>query len=127
MELYEASAMDSVFPLFILLIFGVIVFNVIRGIAEWERNNDQPKSSVNAKITDKSERKNTHIHYNAGDISGAHGFHTSDHTFYYVTFNIENGQVTEFCVDKREFEALHEGDKGRLFFQGTRFLGFEKQ
>ena len=33
----------------------------------------------------------------------------------------------EFYVDGYEYGMLVEGDKGMLSFQGTRYLGFERQ
>ena len=48
-------------------------------------------------------------------------------TWYYATFEAESGDRMAFAVSGREYGLLAEGDKGRLTFQGTRFLGFEQQ
>lgn len=47
--------------------------------------------------------------------------------FYYVTFEVESGDRMELHVPGREYGQLAEGDKGKLSFQGTRYLGFERR
>ena len=47
--------------------------------------------------------------------------------FFYVTFEVESGDRMELSVVGSEFGLLVEGDKGRLTFQGTRYLGFERE
>ena len=63
---------------------------------------------------------------NAGDMSGAHGYDTSTFTSYYVTFQVESGDRMEFEVDGSDYGLLVQGDIGKLSFQGTRYLGFER-
>ena len=67
-----------------------------------------------------------HRHANAGDMTGAHGFHSTSSTSYYVTFQVESGDRMELSVTGREYGMLSEGDTGKLSFQGTRYLGFER-
>ena len=62
----------------------------------------------------------------AGDMSGAHGYDTSTFTSYYVTFQVESGDRMEFEVDGSDYGLLVQGDIGKLSFQGTRYLGFER-
>jgi hypothetical protein len=52
-----------------------------------------------------------------------HG-HTT--TTYYITFEVEGGSRMEFKVKGQEYGLLAEGDIGKLKFQGTRYLGFER-
>ena len=47
-------------------------------------------------------------------------------TFYYVTFQFESGDRTEFSLGGTQFGMLVEADIGMLTFQGTRYLGFER-
>ena len=61
-----------------------------------------------------------------GDMSGAHGYDTSTFTSYYVTFQVESGDRMEFEVDGSDYGLLVQGDIGKLSFQGTRYLGFER-
>ena len=67
-----------------------------------------------------------HHHANAGDATGAHGYHTSTSTSYYVTFQVESGDRMELHMSGSEYGLLIEGDRGNLTFQGTRYLGFER-
>ena len=55
-----------------------------------------------------------------------HSDHTAGHssTSYYVTFQVESGDRMELRVSGREYGLLAEGDRGRLTFQGTRYLSF---
>ena len=79
-----------------------------------------------AKVVTKRQNTTHHSHPAAGDASGAHGFHSTTSTSYYVTFEVESGDRIEFAVRGQDYGMLVEGDMGRLSFQGTRFLGFER-
>ena len=50
------------------------------------------------------------------------------HTFtsYYVTFQVESGDRMEFEISDTEYGMLAEGDSGKLTFQGTRYLNFQR-
>ena len=48
-------------------------------------------------------------------------------TWYYATFQVESGDRMEFAVDGMEYGMLAEGDMGKLSFQGTRYLSFERE
>ena len=76
-----------------------------------------------------AKRQNTTYHNqpNAGDTSGAHGYHTTSSTTYYVTFQVESGDRIEMSVSGSEYGKLTEGDEGKLTFQGTRYLQFNME
>lgn len=123
--MYSAGIMFSIVPIIIfvgfILVFGLIIFRVVQGAAQWNRNNHSPiltvDASVAAKRTDVS-----HHHHNHGDNM----HHTSTSTSYYVTFEFESGDRLELHVPSDEYGYLVEGDTGRLTFQGTRYKGFER-
>ena len=92
----------------------------------WHKNNQSPRLSVNATIVAKRESITHHSHANAGDLSGTHGYHSTSSTSYYVTFQVESGDRMELPVSGREYGMLAEGDIGKLTFQGTRYLSFER-
>lgn len=52
--------------------------------------------------------------------------HTTYSTSYFVTFQVESGDRMELHVAGHEYGMLIEGDRGKLTFQGTRYLGFER-
>lgn len=122
--------MFSVFPLMFCLVFILIItmfiVTAVRGISQWNKNNNSPRLTVDAVVVAKRTDISHHRHANAGDATGAHGYHTSTSTRYYVTFQVDSGDRMELGMNGNEFGLLLEGDKGKLTFQGTRYLGFER-
>lgn len=118
--------LDMIFPIMFLVVFCIIIASVVQGIATWHKNNNSPRLTVPAVVVAKRESVTQHQHPNAGDVSGAHGFTMTTSTTYYVTFQVESGDRMEFHVAGSEYGMLAEGDTGRLTFQGTRYLSFER-
>ena len=110
--------MSMLFPLMFLVVFGIILVNLFRGLKEWNRNNHSPRLTVEAQILS----KRTDIHRRSR--SSHHGSRTS--TTYFATFQFESGDRLELQLQGHEYGLLIEGDKGKLTFQGTRYLGFER-
>jgi len=108
------------FTLVFVLVIGMFVVTAVRGISQWNKNNHSPRLTVPAKVV--SKRANVSHHH--GGTNGHHHHHTS--TSYYVTFQVESGDRMELHVAGHEFGMLVEGDEGKLSFQGTRYLGFER-
>ena len=111
------------FEIMFFLIFGLAVamFMVmfVKGIGQWRKNNNSPRLTVEAVVAAKRT-----------DISHHHDANTHvDHhtTWYYVTFEVQSGDRMEFGVSGSEYGLLAEGDYGKLTFQGTRYLGFERE
>ena len=123
-EMFEL--INVMFPVMFIIVVGIIIFSLVQGIITWNKNNQSPRSTVSAVIIAKRENITHHQHANAGDASGAHGFHTTTNTMYYVTFQTESGDRMEFQVSGTEYGMFAEGDTGRLTFQGTRYLAFER-
>ena len=48
-------------------------------------------------------------------------------TSYYLTFEMESGDRIEFLVGEKEYGLLVEGNVGKLKFQGSRYLSFERE
>ena len=116
----------TLFFIIFFLVLGVIIVAAARSILMWHKNNNSPRLSVDAVIVTKRMNVSNHRHSNEGDITGEHGYFTSSSTFYYVTFQVESGDRMELSVSGQEYGLLAEGDQGRLTFQGTRFLCFER-
>ncbi|MBB6676552.1 DUF2500 domain-containing protein [Cohnella lubricantis] len=114
------KVMFTIVPIFFVIVIGLIVFSVVRSIGQWSRNNGQPVLNVHARIV--SKRTNvSHYHHDNDSI------HDSSHTTYYVTFEVESGDRMELKVSGTEFGMLAEEDIGSLQFQGTRYLGFQRE
>lgn len=116
---------EMIMPLFFIVIIGIIIFSFINGLTTWHKNNQSPRLTVWAKVVTKRVNVSHHDHPNAGDVTGAHGYHTVTDTRYYVTFEVESGDRMEFHVSGSQYGMLVEGDEGKLTFQGTRYLSFD--
>ncbi len=105
------------FTLMFVLVFGVIVVTLIRMIAQWGKDNASPRLTVEATVVTKRSASSRHrtqdnfSHYT---------------TSYYATFQVESGDRMELQLAGNQFGLLVEGDQGKLTFQGSRFLGFER-
>lgn len=107
---------NIMFTLMFCLILGMFIFTFIKGISQWNKNNHSPKLTVDATVVTKRNHVSHHHHNN----------HTTHSTSYYVTFQVKSGDRMEFHVSSSEYGMLVEGDYGKLTFQGTRYLGFER-
>ena len=104
------------------LVFGIILFTFIKGISQWNKNNNSPRLTVNAKVVTKTMNVSRHHHHHHNHMHS----HTSTSSTYYVTFEVESGDRMELIVPRSEYGLIVEGDQGKLTFQGTRFLNFER-
>ena len=121
------DAFGIVFGIVFLFIIGAFVVTIVKGIDTWNKNNQSPRLTVDATVVSKRTNVTHHNHPVAGDITGAHGFHTTYSTDYYVTFQVESGDRMEFSVSSSEYAMLADNDFGKLSFQGTRYLSFERR
>ena len=112
---------EIIFFIVFALVLGTFLFVIIKGISQWNKNNNSPRLTVNATVVTKRTSV-SHHHHDAG--SGMH--HMSTSTSYYVTFQVESGDRMELSLSGREYGELADGDSGKLTFQGTRYLGFER-
>lgn len=119
-DFFFGGGFEIIFFLMFFFVFGMIIFTFIRGIGEWNRNNHSPKLAVDATVVTKRNQV-SHHHNSSNDV-----MHTSHSTTYYVTFQVESGDRIELMVNGNEFGMLVEGDHGKLTFQGTRYIGFER-
>ena len=110
------------FTIVFVLVIGTFIVTAIKGIGQWNKNNNSPRLTVPATVVSKRTNVTRHHH---GGANGHHHQHTS--TTYYVTFQVESGDRMELHVAGHEYGMLVEGDNGSLTFQGTRYLGFERQ
>ncbi|MDD6200864.1 MAG: DUF2500 domain-containing protein [Firmicutes bacterium] len=107
----------------IVFILFIVVFVVVfvRILSQWGKNNRSPRLTVEATVA--AKRTNvSHHHHNTGDMH----MHTGTSTTYYATFQVESGDRMELSMSGSEYGMLIEGDHGKLTFQGTRYLGFQR-
>ena len=84
-------------------------------------------SAQEAVVAAKRAEVHTFHQPNAGDATGMHGYTTTTNTTYYVCFQFETGDRLELRVSGREYGMIAEGDRGKLTFQGSRYLDFERK
>lgn len=104
------------FTIVFVLVIGMFIVTAVKGIGQWNKNNNSPRLTVNATVASKRTNVSHHHH--------DHHVHTS--TTYYVTFEVASGDRMELKMSGQEYGMLIEGDVGQLTFQGTRYLGFER-
>ena len=100
--------------LILVLVVGVFVFILIRGLSTWTSNNNSEQITKRCRIVD----KRTEVWGGSGD-SGAS-------TNYFITFEFEDNTRKELHVKGKDFGLFVVGDKGDLTYQGTRFLEFTR-
>ena len=108
---------DVMFFLIFFLILGMFLFMIVKGLSTWNKNNHSPRLTVDATVV----AKRTDVTHHHGNDMATHS------TWYYATFQVESGDRMEFAVDGMEYGMLAEGDMGKLSFQGTRYLSFERE
>ena len=107
---------EVLFFLVFFVILGFFICMAVKGIIQWNKNNNSPRLTVDALITGK--RISVTHHHNNDAVTSS--------TAYYVTFQVGSGDRMELTVGGSDYGLLAEGDRGKLSFQGTRFLGFER-
>ena len=108
------SAFPIIFGIIFIIVIGFFVFIIVKGIGQWNTNNNSPKLTVPAEVV----TKRTETSGGSGDSSAS--------TWYYTTFQVESGDRMELPMKGSEYGMLAEGDLGMLTFQGTRYHGFKR-
>ena len=116
------SVFMALFILVFLAILGTFLAMLLRGISQWSRDNRPPRLTVGALVTAKRTNVSHHRHSGAGGVG-----HTTRSTTYYATFEVESGDRMELQLSGQDYGLLAEGDRGYLTFQGSRYLGFERE
>ena len=113
--MFMFSFMDAIFPILFLamfgLVFGMIVSTLIKNVKNDRKNDASPRLTSEATVVTKRTL-----------VRGDHA-----HTTYFATFQFESGDRLELEIPRDKFGYLVEGDTGKLHFQGTRFLDFQRQ
>ncbi len=105
-----------VFLMFFVVI-GLFIIAFVRIISEWISNNNSPRLIIDATVVAKRDHVSRHNHN--GHVHRSHS--------YYATFQFESGDRLELLMSGSEYGLLVEGDVGKLTFQGTRYLSFERK
>ncbi|MEN6338576.1 MAG: DUF2500 domain-containing protein [Clostridiaceae bacterium] len=121
------DAMFSIVPVLVVVGFIVVIATIITRLItsanQYRKNNASPVLTVSAKVV--AKRADVHSYHHAA-TANATPMSTYTNTQYYVTFEVPSGDRMELNVSDAEFGMLAEQDVGQLTFQGTRYLGFER-
>lgn len=117
--------MEGVIGIIFAVVVGLILYQIVRGIAQWHYNNQQPIRSIPARIVAKRTHKSSSVHTPPHGNDSMH-IHHSTSTSYYITFECTDGNRLEFSVRGNHYGLLAEGDSGILTHQGTRYKSFER-
>lgn len=120
------SQFDVFFVLFsvaFLSVFGMIIYNIVSGISRDRANSRSPRIAAQASVVAKRQDFRDGRMHN----SGGRMYRTAGWTKYYATFQFESGDRMELMLEPDEYGLIAEGDTGKLTFQGTRFISFERQ
>ena len=121
--------MLGTFGIFAIVIFifmlGITGFFISRVVKAWRGylyNSTQPEQTASGRVMDKRTafRASTTAHHH-----GAGGTHVR--TYYFVTFEFQNGDRKEFSVNTDGYALLAVGDSGELTYQGNWLLRFTRQ
>ena len=105
----------ALFAVVACLMAGGIIAAVVVAVVNWHKNNVSPVIVAPARVV----AKRLAVSGGTGDMMTSTG--------YYATFELESGSRVEFAMDARAYGQTAEGDFGRLSFQGTRLLSFQRQ
>ncbi len=102
------------FPIMFCVVFALVIFiiggTIVQNLKQNQKNNASPRVTSEATVVTKRTQ-----------VRGDHA-----HTTYFATFQFESGDRLELMIPHHQFGYLVEGDRGKLTFQGTRFLDFTR-
>ncbi len=110
--------MEVMFYMMFFLVMSVFIVTFVRMIGEWIKNSNSPRLIVDATVVAKRDQMHRHTSSNG---------HSHRSYSYHVTFQFDSGDRLELRVPSHEFGLLVEGDTGKLTFQGTRYLSFDRK
>ena len=111
---YGMTAMFYIVP---VLMCAILIAGLVRTIKEWHHNEQSPRLTIPVTVVTKRTAYRRAMR-NSHSINGR--------TNYFATFQVESGDRLELELSGSEYGLLVEGDKGKLTFQGRRFLNFER-
>ena len=118
---FDYEIFKLMFSMVFCIVIGIFVFIIIKNIKTWNQNNHSPKLDVEAEVVS----KRTDVSFNS-HMGGNSSAVLPGPTTYYATFQVESGDRLEFNVSGTEYGQLAIKDRGKLSFQGSRYLGFNR-
>ena len=107
MQDFNFGGFNTFMVVLVVIFVAILVFAIGRGIYVWNKNNHSAKLTVDARVVTKR--------MNVSGMSGGHAGSTA------------GMRMGSSAINDYEYGMLAEGDQGKLTFQGTRYLGFERE
>ncbi len=111
------------------LISFIVMFSIVIGLIavivvhQWIKNKRSPRVVTLATIADKQIQKQR---IRRPRTSSAPGMYTHIMYIYYVIFDLEGGEHLKLQVSKVKYNKLKKGTRGKLTFQGDKYISFEQ-
>ncbi len=102
------------------IVLAVIITPLVGSVRQYRRSNASPVPTVEAAVSDK--RTNVHVHTGGGH----HHRGASGAADYCATLQVDSGSRIGLALSPQEYGQPAPGNRGKLIFQGTRYLGFER-
>ncbi|WP_059048970.1 DUF2500 domain-containing protein [Paenibacillus senegalimassiliensis] len=113
----------SLAPIFIVIVFVIVIVGIFTNGARYVKNASAPRSSRYARIIS----KRMDVQHNSSSPAGDHHVHTSSsRTYYYITLEFDNGERHEYLDVKKLYGLVAEGDVGYAAVQGDWIVAFER-
>ncbi len=110
--------MEMLFQIFFIVVFVLVIGSFVvtlgKSARRHKKDDASPRLSVAARVISRREE-----YHSRRDMRGW--------TQYFVTFEVESGDRMELEMECEQYGMIVEGDQGRLTFQGTRFISFERR
>lgn len=115
-SLLSGGGLEILFFIGATLAISFFIIALARNMGERGRNRRAPLWDVDAEVVAKRTQVSHHIRMHLP---------LSHHVAaYYATFRTEGGDRMELRLSGDAYKTLRQGDRGRLCFQGTRYIAF---
>jgi hypothetical protein len=109
------------------VVIGGALIGALAGVYVVIKNrNEQAKLPVErieaTVVATRSETKLMNQNFTSGTVDSAGAYESKQ---YYADFKIKGGKKMTFRLKKKEWLKLHDGDKGILVYQGTKWIALE--
>lgn len=118
---HEFRLFGIMFAVIFFITISIVAFFAVRAFRQWGKDKDAPRLTLDD-VTIVTKRFNVGRKMDDTDMISTSLRYTS----YYVTFETDCGERMELRVRGSEYGMLVEGDRGRLTFQGTWFVSFQR-
>ena len=120
--------MTDLIPIFFYVMFAVAIVIIavtgVKGFRQRRANDAAPVQEMAATVSGKRAPGSSALRPKAAEASGQG---CATRTTYYAAFQTGDGNRMEFQVSQADYNRLAEGEQGTLTFQGTRYLGFQRE